>query len=152
VGGTLLAVPHHVDLTHTYPVTPERVFTAWTDAATMRSWCCPDDEMTVSTCTIDARVGGGYHVVFGPGPDGNGYTETATYRELEPARRLVMELVLHGGGMDERSVATLTFTPDGAGTRLHLRNEGLSSAEVARLHTQGWTHSLATIAAVVATE
>ncbi len=105
--------------------------------------------MAVSTCTVDARVGGGYRVVFGPAPSGDEYSETATYLELEPARRLVAELVLLGGGMNERSVATLTFTPDGAGTRLHLRNEGLSSAAVAAMHTVGWTYSLATIATVL---
>lgn len=140
---------HVLELSHIYDVAPQRVFTAWTDAAVLRRWCCPDDAMVVSACTVDARVGGGYDVAFGPGPAGDEYGERATYLELEPARRLVIDLVLHGGGMDEHSVATLTFTPDGAGTRLHLRNEGFSSAEVARMHTEGWTHSLATIADVV---
>lgn len=140
---------HTVELTHTYAAAPERVFAAWTDAELLRAWCCPDAAMVVSTCTVDARVGGGYEVAFGPAPAGDVYSETATFRELEPARRLVVELVLLGGGMDERSVATLTFTPDGAGTRLDLRNEGLSSAEVAAVHTEGWTHSLATVGDVV---
>lgn len=67
--------------------------------------------MVVSRCELDAREGGGYDVVFGEPPAGEDYREVAVYEVFEAA-------------------------PEG--TRLHLRDEGLSSQETADGHTEGW--------------
>ena len=137
--------PGVVELTRTFGVPPERVFTAWTDVDLLRQWCRPGPDWVVSHCELDAREGGGYDVVFGQAPTGEEYREVAVYEVFEPARRLVMSLSLDGEGMAERSRATLLFEAVPEGTRLHLRDEGLSSQELADGHTQGWTACLALV-------
>lgn len=134
--------PGVVELTRTFSVPPERVFTAWTDVDLLRQWCRPGPETLVSHCELDAREGGGYDVVFGDPPRGDDYHEVAVYEVFEPARRLVMHLSLDGQGMSERSRATLVFQAVPEGTRLLVRDEGLSSQELADGHTQGWAACL----------
>jgi uncharacterized protein YndB with AHSA1/START domain len=130
--------PGVVELTRTFRVPPERLFAAWTDVTLLRQWCRPGTHMVVSRCELDAREGGGYDVAFGEPPAGDDYREVAVYEVFEPGRRLVMSLRLDGEGMAERSRATLVFEAVPEGTRLHLRDEGLSSQETADGHTQGW--------------
>ena len=135
---TTVGGPGVVELTRTFRVPPERLFAAWTDDALLRQWSRPGPDWVVSHCAVDPREGGGYDVVFGEAPAGTGYREVAVYEVFEPARRLVMSLSLDGEGMAERSRATLLFEAVPEGTRLHLRDEGLSSQELADGHTEGW--------------
>ena len=137
--------PGVVDLTRTFAAPPERVFAAWTDVELLRQWCRPMPDWLVSRCEVDARQGGGYDVVFGEPPGGDGYREVAVYEVFEPARRLVMHLSLDGEGMAERSRATLLFEAVPEGTRLHVRDEGLSSQELADGHAEGWAACLAMV-------
>jgi uncharacterized protein YndB with AHSA1/START domain len=65
------------DLDRTYPVPPARVWDAWTRADLLERWACPDPAWRVSSCEVDAREGGGYHLRFGPRPAGEAYSETA---------------------------------------------------------------------------
>ena len=134
--------PGVVELTRTFPAPPERVFAAWTDVELLRQWCRPGPHLVVSRCEVDAREGGGYDVVLGEPPRGDDYREVAVYEVFEPARRLVMHLSLDGVGMAERSRATLVFEAVPEGTRLHLRDEGLSSQERADGHAEGWAACL----------
>jgi uncharacterized protein YndB with AHSA1/START domain len=134
--------PGVVELTRTFPAPPERVFAAWADVDLLRQWCRPGPETLVSQCELDAREGGGYDVVFGDPPAGDDYREVAVYEVFEAPRRLVMHLSVDGGGLAERSRATLLFEAVPEGTRLHVRDEGLSSQELADGHTQGWTACL----------
>ena len=143
--------PGVLELTRTFRVPPERVFAAWTDVELLRQWCRPGPDVLVSHCELDAREGGGYDVRFGEPPAGDDYREVAVYEVFEPARRLVMHLSLDGEGMAERSRATLVFEAVPEGTRLHLRDEGLSSQEVADAHTQGWAACLDLVEQAVAT-
>jgi uncharacterized protein YndB with AHSA1/START domain len=130
--------PGVVELSRTFPVPPERVFAAWTDVELLRQWSRPGPDWVVSHCELDPREGGGYEVVFGEAPAGEGYREVAVYEVFEPARRLVMHLSLDGEGMAERSRATLVFEAVPEGTLLRLRDEGLSTQETADGHTEGW--------------
>ena len=138
-----------IEMTRTYRVTPERLFSAWTDPALLRRWTMPYPSLTASRCEVDAREGGGYDLVFGEPPAADDYRETAVYEVFAPVSRLVMRLHLVGDGMDQRTRCTLVLTPVEGGTRLDLRNEGFDSDEAAAGHAQGWEACLDGLARVL---
>ncbi len=95
----------------------------------------------VGNAIVDARVGGGYRVTFGPEPDGDLYSEEGIYTTVEPGIRLAWDARLTGDGASEASRIEITFTPDGDGTILGIVESGLSEESVAD-HEEGWTGSL----------
>ncbi len=91
------------DLDRTYPAPPERVWSAFTRADLLERWVCPDPEWRVATCEVDPRAGGGYRIRFGPRPDGDAYSEAATFAVFEPVERLVLDVLTSGEEMSESS-------------------------------------------------
>ena len=63
------------------------VFDALTKPEHVRKWFAPSGE-EITVCSIDLRVGGGYHVVFVT-DDGTECSFRGTYLEIEPPTRLV---------------------------------------------------------------
>jgi len=91
------------------------------------------------TADFDPRPGGTWRIDYNGADIARGEVV-----EIDPPRRLVYtwgwedpkEVVRPGG-----STVEVTLTPDGDGTRLHLRHSGLPEAEVAA-HAQGWDQFL----------
>jgi uncharacterized protein YndB with AHSA1/START domain len=65
------------------------VFEAWTTAELFRQWWVPKSYgMTLRSCELDVRVGGGYRLVFGADP-ANTMAFFGKYLEVVPPSRLV---------------------------------------------------------------
>jgi uncharacterized protein YndB with AHSA1/START domain len=65
------------------------VFEAWTKAELFRQWWVPKSlGMTLRSCELDVRVGGGYRLVFGADPE-NTMAFFGKYLEVVPSSRLV---------------------------------------------------------------
>ena len=65
------------------------VFEAWTKAELFRQWWVPKSMgMTLRSCELDVRVGGGYRLVFGADP-ANAMAFFGKYLEVVPPSRLV---------------------------------------------------------------
>ena len=81
------------------------VFEAWTKADLFRQWWVPRSYgMTLLSCEMDARVGGGCRLVF---PHGDSTMEFfGTYLEVTPNSRLVWTNEEGDGGV---TVTTVTF-------------------------------------------
>jgi uncharacterized protein YndB with AHSA1/START domain len=81
------------------------VFEAWTRADLFRQWWVPRSYgMTLLSCEMDVRVGGGYRLVF---PHGDSTMEFfGTYLEVTPPSRLVWTNEEGDGGV---TVTTVTF-------------------------------------------
>jgi hypothetical protein len=84
---------------------------------------------------MDARLGGGYRVTFGPEPAGDLYLEEGTYSIFEPVERLAWDGLLSGEGASERSSIAIRFTADGDGTVLDITESG---SRRNRLPTTRW--------------
>jgi uncharacterized protein YndB with AHSA1/START domain len=91
------------------------VFEAWTDAELFRQWWVAESfGLTLLSCEIDARVGGGYRLTFDVGTD-EPMAFFGRYLEVNPPSRLAWTNEEDDAGT---VVTTVTFEEDGDGTRL----------------------------------
>jgi len=90
------------------------VFEAWTDPELFRQWWVPKSyAMTLLSCEIDARVGGGYRLTFDVGA-AEPMAFFGRYLEVTPPARLVWT----NEEGDDTIVTTVTFEEDQGRTRL----------------------------------
>lgn len=87
------------------------VFKAWTKPELFEQWWVPKSlGMTLVSCDMDVRVGGGYRLNFGDGMDFFG-----RYIEVTPPSRLVWT---NDEGGEDGPVTTVTFEEQGGKTLL----------------------------------
>jgi uncharacterized protein YndB with AHSA1/START domain len=108
----------------TYEASPARVFAACADRDAKARWFVGPDDWESSDFTLDFRVGGTEHSSGGPA-GGPTYSYDAEFQDIVPDERIVTTYDMH---MDDAkisvSVATIEFTPAGAGTRLVYTEQG----------------------------
>lgn len=89
------------------------VYAAWTDAKLFERWWVPRSfPVTLLSCEIDARMGGGYRLVFGH--EGQSMEFFGRYLEVVPNARLVWT----NDEGDDEPVTTVTFEDLGSTTRV----------------------------------
>ncbi|WBB81558.1 SRPBCC family protein [Micromonospora sp. WMMD882] len=96
----------------------ELVFEAFTDVRHLSRWWGPAG-FTTTTRSFEFRVGGEWDFVM-HGPDGTDYQEWISWTEIVPPEGITL---LHGEsrGDPDAFQSFLTFTPDGAATRVEMR-------------------------------
>ena len=100
-------------VTRTFNAPARIVFEAWTRPELFRQWWAPRSlGMTLVSCQMDVRVGGGYRLNFGTGMDFFG-----KYLEVTPPSRLVWTNEESG---EAGPITTLTFEEKGGKTLLVL--------------------------------
>jgi len=91
-------------VTRTFNGPARIVFEAWTKPELFRQWWVPKSVgMSLLSCEMDVRVGGGYRLVFAANPEPIAFF--GTYKEVTPHSRLVWT----NEESDEGSVTTVTF-------------------------------------------
>ncbi|WP_395639024.1 SRPBCC domain-containing protein [Pseudolysinimonas sp.] len=130
-----------VTISRRFAAAPDKVWAAWTTESGLRSWYAPLEGWIVGNASVDARLGGGYDVTFGPEPEGDLYREEGTYNVFTPIEKLAWDGRLTGEGASEQSSISITFTPDGDGTVLDITESGLSEESVDD-HEMGWNGAL----------
>jgi uncharacterized protein YndB with AHSA1/START domain len=120
---------------------PERVWAAFTDAASLAEWWGPEG-FTCPAIELDARAGGRYRITMQP-PEGDPFHLSGEFREVEQPRRLAFTFVWEEPDPDDReTVAALSFEQDGDRTRIVLDQEPFATDARLVLHRQGWTETL----------
>lgn len=95
-----------VVVTRTVDAPARLVFEAWTKADLFKQWWVPKSMgMTLRSCDLDVRVGGGYRMVFGA-DSANTMAFFGKYLEVVPSSRLVWTNEESG---DAGPVTTLTL-------------------------------------------
>jgi uncharacterized protein YndB with AHSA1/START domain len=85
---------------------PRLVFDAWTQAELFQKWWVPKSfPASLRSCTMDARVGGKYLLVFDFGSQSMEFF--GKYLEVTPCSRLVW--TNDEGGEDAAAITTVTF-------------------------------------------
>ncbi|HEX7965516.1 MAG TPA: SRPBCC family protein [Gammaproteobacteria bacterium] len=104
-------------VTRTFDAPAHIVFEAWTKPELFRRWWVPKSAgMTLLSCELDVRTGGGYRLEFSHPQFPNPMVFFGKYSEVIPDARMVWTNEEEGGG----NVTTLTFEEKGGKTRVVL--------------------------------
>jgi len=139
---TRLSEKPSLNLQRRYPVSPEKVWRAWTDPEAIKRWWGPGGNEPVSLAQLDVRVDGRFRIVFG-GPQGTDHEVTGVYKEVVPNHKLAFTWTWPRTTPERESLVTLLFRPDGGGTELDFVHSGLFDESVRDGHRRGWSESLA---------
>src|SRR6476659_1646648 len=104
-------------VTRTFNGPARIVFEAWTKAELFKRWWVPKSfGLSLLSCEMDVRVGGGYRLVFGIGNDASKpMAFFGRYLDVTPHSRLVWT---NDEGGDGGAVTTVTFEEKGGSTLL----------------------------------
>ncbi|WP_420637762.1 SRPBCC family protein [Candidatus Poriferisocius sp.] len=144
--------PHVIDpeldleLVRDIPVTPEAVFSAWTDPESLTQWFTPHP-YTTPVCEIDLRPGGAFRTVMND-PDGQQIADsTGCYLHIVPNELLVWTSALTTDFRPQADAMPFTgileFRPNGSGgciyraIAVHQDSAGRAQHEEMGFH-QGW--------------
>jgi uncharacterized protein YndB with AHSA1/START domain len=129
---------------------PQRVFSALTDPKLLPLWWGPKG-FECRWAELDVRAGGRFRIdMLRPDTGYEGVFE-GRYLEVDPPRRLVMEILEHCNGAPEVFDASalgptqVTFTLDpraDGGTELTLLHTGFENDAAVGAHESGWAGSL----------
>jgi uncharacterized protein YndB with AHSA1/START domain len=128
-------------LKRSYPVAPEKVWHAWTDAEALKRWWGPGGTQPVSLAQLDLRFGGRFRIVFG-GPEGKDHEVQGVYKEVVPNRKLVFTWTWPNSTPDRVSQVTIFFKPVAGGTDLEFLHEQFFDEAARDGHQRGWGESL----------
>jgi len=131
----VLAIERH------YDAPPERVWQAWTDPQALSRWFGPGEENSVTQADVDVRPGGRYTIAFRT-PDGEEHRVSGTYEEVAKPRKLSFSWAWQSTP-DRVSFVTVSFEPEGGGTRMSFRHERFFDRAARDNHERGWTATFA---------
>lgn len=141
----LLAERPKLVLKRLYPVAPEKVWRAWTDAQALRQWFGQTDAAGWIG-ELDVRVGGKLRIVLRD-PEGIYHDVRGVYREVAPHRRLVFTWNLHDAPPEAESVISVVLNAVPAGTELEFTLDPVFDPRAA----DGWRGAFKRLEAVVPT-
>ena len=131
----------------------ERVFDAWTNPELRRQWWRTHSGENLTTCDVDARVGGRYCMKqIGSGCDSPGddpnyeWIMEGEFLEVDPPRKLVFTWNVNHDppSVDER--VTIEFREVEGGTDVSIKHEGILSPTMRDGTDEGWTTLLKAVA------
>ena len=135
-------------LSRSYPVSPEKVWRAWTDPQALTQWFRPGASFSVPLVETDVRAGGRFRILM-IDEKGEEFDLAGVYREVVPDRKLVMTWGWKSQPGQE-SLVTVIFRPSGTGTEVELRHEGFVDFDDQPTHEQGWSGALDQLARLLA--
>ena len=124
---------HELAVTRTFNAPARIVFGAWTKPELFTRWWAPKSTgMTIVSCEMDVRIGGGYRLEFGHPASEKLMAFFGKYIDVVPNSRLVWTNEEEGGG----AVTTLTFE-EKAGNTLLVMHERYPSKQALDASIEG---------------
>jgi uncharacterized protein YndB with AHSA1/START domain len=110
-----------VKVTRSFKAPRTLVYRAYTEPQLVQRWLLGPPGWSMPVCEMDVRVGGRYRWRWRSGQDGTEFGFTGTFREVEPASRLVHTEAydpgtVGGGYPGNDAIVTVTFTEEGGVT------------------------------------
>ncbi len=116
------------------PATPQEVFEAWTDPASMYEWMCPES-IILAEVQLDVQLGGRFRIVMHS--EKGDLVHSGEYREIRPPSKLVFTW-RSLGTHEKETLVSVELYPRGDETELVLTHEWLPDEVALENHTQGW--------------
>ena len=123
-----------ISIPRTYDASPEKVFKAWIDPASVKAWLAGGKDIA-----IDPREGGLFYIAM-PWQE-RIYPHYGRYLRVESPRVLEFTWVSEGT-QGKESVVTIEFVSRNGKTELLLKHDGLPSEASGTDHRGGWTDFL----------
>lgn len=131
--------PHSLSLTRILPAARQAVFAAWTTAASVQQWMCPE-AVSIPLVELDVRVGGAFRVDMLI--DGVVVSHTGVYREVTPPEKVVFTWTSANTLGQETLVTIILRALSDDRTELRLTQTLLPTDATTQQHTRGWTQIL----------
>src|ERR1043166_987431 len=129
----------------------ERVYRAFLDAAAMNKWL-PPNGFTGKVHSMDAKVGGGYHMSFTNFTTGKSHSFGGKYLELKPNELLRYTNKFDDANLPGEMQTTIVLKQVFCGVELNITQEGIPAAIPAEACYLGWQESLTLLAKLVEAE
>ena len=142
----------HIVVTRRFAAPPQAVYRAHTEPDLIQKWMLGPEGWTMPVCITEARPGGKIHYEWTNG-QGQGFSLSGEYLELEPYRRIVHVERMHLPDPTPDNHIETRFAADGTGTlmtmRMTLPNVETRSAMLATGMEQGMEASYARLEGVI---
>lgn len=138
---------HPVHIHHRFEVPVDRLFRAWRDPYELANWAWGSLGHS-ATADVDFRVGGAFRVTT-KRPDGETWSISGLYTDIQPNHRIAHTLVWHAPmGYDPvPEHVEVVFHEDGTGSSIDFTHAGVPDGESAATHAQGWRNTFETLGA-----
>jgi uncharacterized protein YndB with AHSA1/START domain len=139
-----------VEVTRSFKAPRALVYRAYTEPQLVQRWLLGPPGWSMPVCEMDVRVGGRYQWRWRSDKDGSEFGFTGTFREVQPASRLVhteaYEPGTVGGGYPGNdAIVTVTFTEEAGTTTvvtlIDFGSKGARDAAMATGMTDGMEQS-----------
>lgn len=131
----------HVIVTRRFAASPEAVYRAHTEPELIQRWLLGPDGWTMPVCINEARAGGRFHYEW-TNAEGNGFSITGEFLEVEPYHRIVhVERMFLPEPTPDNHIET-RFEPDGTGTLMTMRMTLPDAATRAAMLETGMEHGM----------
>lgn len=130
---------YSIEFSQDFPVPAEKVFESWTAPDKLKQWWHPM-ETSLSEVKNDLQNGGEITYEF----EKNEFRVTGKYQEVQLNEKLIYswDWDFSNDLPDEKYILTIGFENNGAGSILHVKQEGLPGEEAALPHQEAWKTAL----------
>lgn len=113
----VLPSDREVQVTRTFKAPRQLVYRAYTEPALLQRWLLGPPGWAMPVCEMDVRVGGRYRWRWRNDADGSEFGFAGTFREVQPASRLVHSEAYDPGTIgypypESEAVVSVSFTED----------------------------------------
>lgn len=144
-------MPGTINLYRVLPVSPDKLFRAFTDAAAMAQWL-PPYGFTATVHELDAREGGRHKMSFTNFSTGNSHSFGGEYLEFVPGKRLRYTDRFDDANLPGEMTVTVDFNAVAVGTELVIEQAGIPDAIPLSACHLGWQESLDKLARLATPE
>lgn len=143
--------PHTIQLQRVLRAPPERIYRAFITPSALCKWL-PPHGFSGEVQTLDARVGGRYHMSFHKLSTAAAHGFGGEYLELVPGERLRYSARFDDPQLPGEMQTTVLLLPVFCGTELRITQQGIPAVIPPQACLLGWQESLALLALLVEPE